>query len=102
MKLRFLSIAEKELSDAISHYEHQRPGLGHDFAAEALRAADRALAFPAAWPVMQSGIRRCRFNRFPYALLYAIEDDALLVIAVAHMHREPDYWRNRLKDKDAW
>lgn len=42
-------------------------------------------------------MRRCRLSRFPYGLIYAIENADTLVLAVAHLHREPDYWRDRLK-----
>jgi hypothetical protein len=33
---------------------------------------------------------------FPYAVLYTIELDYVLIIAVMHTHREPGYWRRRL------
>jgi len=36
--------------------------------------------------------------KFPYKLLYSVEKDHVLVIAIAHQHRKPDYWiieRNR-------
>ncbi len=31
-------------------------------------------------------------HKFPYKLLYALEHDHIVVIAVAHQHRKPDYW----------
>lgn len=34
-------------------------------------------------------------SRFPYKLLYAIEPDHIYIIAVAHLHRAPDYWIER-------
>jgi hypothetical protein len=36
-------------------------------------------------------------GRFPYGLIYALDDGDILVLAVAHLHRRPDYWRDRLK-----
>lgn len=32
---------------------------------------------------------------FPYAVLYTIEVDYILLIAVMHCHREPGYWSRR-------
>lgn len=32
---------------------------------------------------------------FPYAILYSIEADYVLIMAVMHCHREPGYWKNR-------
>lgn len=97
MTVRFLEIAEIELDQAIRWYEEQAPGLGDAFLIEVLAAADRMSDFPEAWQPLDEGVRRCRLSRFPYGLIYAIEDGDILVLAVAHLHREPDYWRDRLK-----
>ena len=34
--------------------------------------------------------------RFPYAVLYTVEHDYVLIVAVMHCHCEPDYWLHRL------
>jgi toxin ParE2 len=97
VKVRFLEIAETELDDAIRWYEAQAPGLGDAFLVEVLSAAHRILLYPDAWQSFDATVRRCRLSRFPYALVYAIEGKEILVLAVAHLHRAPDYWRDRLK-----
>jgi len=94
---RFLEIAEIELDQAVNWYESQAPGLGNAFLIEALSAADRATRFPEAWNPLEVGVRRCRLSRFPYALIYTVEEGEILVLAVAHLHRRPDYWRDRVK-----
>lgn len=33
---------------------------------------------------------------FPYAVLYSIEDDFILIVAVMHCSREPGYWKTRV------
>jgi hypothetical protein len=33
---------------------------------------------------------------FPYDVVYQVEQDELQVLAVAHQHRKPGYWRERL------
>lgn len=33
---------------------------------------------------------------FPYALIYGIDQETIVVIAVAHHHREPRYWADRI------
>ena len=50
----------------------------------------------AMWTEIAPGIRRCLLKRFPYAILYSQEADALFIYAVMHMHRDPDYWRHRI------
>ena len=97
MTVRFLEIAEIELDQAVRWYAAQAPGLGDAFLIEVLSAADRIVRFPKAWHSLGEGIRRCRLSRFPYGLIYTIDNDDILVLAVAHLHRRPDYWRHRLQ-----
>jgi len=95
--VRFLEIAEIELDQAIQWYGAQAPGLGDAFLIEVLSATDRIARFPEAWRPLSEGIRRCRLSRFPYGLIYTIDEGDILVLAVAHLHRRPDYWRDRVK-----
>lgn len=97
MTVRFLEIAEIELDQAVSWYGAQAPGLGDTFLIEVLSAADRIARFPEAWHPLGEGVRRCRLSRFPYGLIYTIDNGDILVLAVAHLHRQPDHWRNRLQ-----
>ena len=97
MTVRFLEIAEIELDQAIHWYGAQAPGLGNAFLIEVLSAADRIARFPEAWHPLDEGVRRCRLSRFPYGLTYTIDNGDILVLAVAHSHRRPEYWRDRLK-----
>ena len=53
---------------------------------------------PLAWPESVEGTRKCLLTRFPYLVIYAPLPDELLVLAVGHQHRRPEYWRERLKD----
>lgn len=53
---------------------------------------------PLAWPASAEGTRKCLLTRFPYLVIYAPLPGELLVLAVGHQHRRPEYWRERLKD----
>ena len=97
MTVRFLEPAETELDQAVDWYELQTPGLGDTFLIEVLSAVERMALYPQAWHPLGQGLRRCRLNRFPYGLIYAVENTDILILAVAHLHREPGYWRDRLK-----
>ena len=96
MRVGFLQVAEDELAEAIAYYNLQSEGLGLEFAAEARRALGRMLMYPAAWTSVSRRTRRCRLNRFPYALLYQPRCDSLLIVAVQNLHRDPDSWKSRL------
>jgi len=95
MNMRFLHVASEELDDAIKYYNAEREGLGDDFREEVKHALQSIAVFPEAWHPLSLRTRRCRLRRFPYGLIYQIRKDELLIVAVANLHREPDYWKNR-------
>jgi plasmid stabilization system protein ParE len=96
VNVRFLTLARQEVADAVLWLEEKQPGRGVDF----LEALDRAVRLIKTYPLVaqeiEPEIRRCLLDRFPYALIYGIHDETIVVIAVAHTHREPHYWLDRL------
>ena len=96
MTYRFLSPAAREVREAARYYEEKVPGLGFDFIAEVRAAIRRILAHPEAWCPLDEEFRRCRTSRFPYGLIYTIEEDHILIVSVMHLHRHPDTWRKNL------
>ena len=96
MKLRFLILAQRELDDAVAWYNEQVAGLGQEFLDELDRVVRRAVTFPMSCPEIEPGVRRCLLARFPYGLIYGVDGETLVVIAVAHLHREPRYWVDRI------
>ena len=96
MKLRFLILAQRELDDAVAWYNEQAAELGQEFLDELDRVVRRAVTFPMSCPEIEPGVRRCLLARFPYGLIYGVDGETLVVIAVAHLHREPRYWVDRI------
>ena len=96
MRIRFLEIAEIELDQAIEYYNYESPGLGDAFLTEALKALDRIGEFPEAWHPLSARTRRCQMRRFPYGIIYQVRQDEILIVAIANLHRRPDYWENRI------
>jgi len=94
MRVIFSTLAKQELEDAARYYELE--GLGKRFKAEVKKAARRIARYPRAWSVERGEIRKCLLHKFPYKLLYSIEKDHIFIIAVAHLHRRPDYWVERI------
>jgi len=97
MKVGFARLARDEYNDAVAYYDLMRPGLGLEFKTEVRLAVDRMKHFPLAWPLERGEVRKCLVHRFPYKLLYAVEAERLLIVAVAHQHRQPDYWADRMR-----
>ncbi len=95
MRVIFSRYARQELDDATRYYEMEYHGLGARFREEVRKAAKRISEYPEAWSVERGDVRKCILHKFPYKLLYSIEKDHILIIAVAHQHRKPDYWVER-------
>lgn len=97
MQIRLLEIAQIELGESIEYYNSESAGLGDEFLVEVIHALERIKNFPEAWHPFTDTTRRCQLHRFPYGIIYQILDTELLVIAVANLHRNPDYWKDRIK-----
>ena len=95
MTIRFLSISQRELDDAVAWYDGQAEGLGMEFLDELDRAVRRIAAYPFSGMEIDPGLRRCLLARFPYAIIYGIRAKTIVVLAVAHLHRKPRYWQGR-------
>ena len=96
MNVRFLGLAQRELDDAVAWYNEQAAGSGQEFLDELDRAVRRAVTFPMSCPEIEPGVRRCLLARFPYGLIYGVDRKTIVVVAVAHLHREPRYWVGRI------
>lgn len=99
MKVRFAAIAKRELFEASLFYDRRVLGLGDRFLDEVERTLRLVARTPLAWPVKWGAeVRAIRLHRFPYALIYRVETDGLMIYAVAHAKRRPMYWRKRLPE----
>jgi len=94
--VRFLEAARDDLRDAIRFYETERRGLGAEFRDEVLASLERIRRLPEAWHPLSANTRRCRTRRFPYGVIYHVRSEEILVVAIAHLHRRPDYWKSRI------
>ncbi|MBI4984040.1 MAG: type II toxin-antitoxin system RelE/ParE family toxin [Rhodocyclales bacterium] len=95
MRVVFHPEALAEFRAAAEYYEQQQTGLGERFANAVEMAVAHVVKAPESWRVIEDDIRRCLTKVFPYAVLYSIEPEHILVVAVMHCRREPGYWRNR-------
>jgi hypothetical protein len=88
--------AEEELQAATLGYEQQQPGLGEDFLQQFELTLGRVLADPGRWRKIRGENRKLNFQRFPFAIIYGVANDALYIKAVMHLHRRPFYWQHRV------
>jgi len=101
VRIRVHPGAAADLTSAGDWYERQLPGLGADLTSEVANALDIITERPMTWPLWPwvgetVGVRRFLLARFPFAVGYLVDGDELVVLAVAHLRRRPDYWLDRL------
>jgi len=84
------------MAEAALFYEAASRQLGSDFLDDVQRTVDRLRKFPQAGEAISSDLRRTSLHRFPFSLVYTIEDNVIVVIAVAHQGRRPGYWQSRV------
>jgi plasmid stabilization system protein ParE len=96
MRVHFHSAALAEMIEAANYYDEQQINLGREFE-NAIEAALTTISdSPKAWPRHFGDIRRYFLKRFPFAICYHVSGDDLTVIAVMHLRRHPDYWKDRV------
>ena len=97
MKLTFLKVAEADLDDAFEYYESVQSGLRFRFLTEIEFAKTRITMFPFLYEEIGKYSRRCLVQKFPYGIIYQYLEDKkeILIVAVSHLHRIPNYWSNR-------
>jgi len=97
MIIEFLPLAKSELDDAVKYYNLQVQGLGSRYKSEVKSTIKRVAVFPTAFIEVKPEIRRCIMHKFPYNIYYSIQDNIILILAIAHQHRKPDYWIDRVQ-----
>ena len=95
MRYEFHPEALEEFEQAALYYSRRQPGLDLRFITSVREVVDRILEEPARWRAFDEDVRRCFTHIFPYGILYTIERDYVLILAVAHCSRKPGYWKNR-------
>ena len=97
MKIIIAKIAQQEFNEAKDFYEIEQVGLDVRFEREIKKAILRIKQYPSAWPIEQGEVRHYLVYKFPYKILYSIQQDNIVILAFAHQHRRPDYWIDRIK-----
>ncbi|HEX2269693.1 MAG TPA: type II toxin-antitoxin system RelE/ParE family toxin [Pyrinomonadaceae bacterium] len=95
MRYEFHPEALEEYLEATSWYTERDSSIALGFVESVEDAIQRILDSPDRWRIIDEDIRRCLTRVFPYAILYTIEVNHVLIVAVMHCSREPGYWRVR-------
>jgi len=87
--------AEAEIQDAYGWYEKNRQGLGDEFVLSFEACLFAIQRHPTSYPKVHQEIRRALLKRFPYGVFYLKNNRRITIIAVFHVKRNPQKWRER-------
>ena len=94
-RVSFLASAAADAEAAEAWYRERDPDVAARFRARLDEAVAKVASAPERWSAPTAGARRVLFSEFPYALHYRRGADEVVIVAVAHQHRRPGYWRRR-------
>ncbi len=96
MNVVLLPPVDLELQDAIEFYDGQMAGLGDRFYTCFLGTVQHIKNSPELWRKVGKNTRRINVSGFPYLVLYVVDQENVFITCVAHQHRDPLYYVNRL------
>jgi len=82
---------------AAEYYESASAGLGASFLDELEATVRRIQLNRETWRKISENHRKCRIRRFPFAIIYSLEEDDILIVAVMDLRRKPEHWKDRLR-----
>lgn len=91
----FRSEARRDVLDAHRWYRKRSPELGRRFRDALDATISRVRHNPLGYQVLFRELRRALVRRFPYAVFFKTHEDAVVVVAVLHMRRDPALWQSR-------
>ncbi|MGA7932441.1 MAG: type II toxin-antitoxin system RelE/ParE family toxin [Kovacikia sp.] len=95
MRYVFHPEALTEYAEAVQYYTEQRVEVAQAFINSIEDTVYRISESPERYAAIDDDVWRCMARRFPYEILYTIEQDYILILAVMHCSREPGYWKSR-------
>ncbi|MCT0200619.1 type II toxin-antitoxin system RelE/ParE family toxin [Synechococcus sp. CS-1325] len=95
----FVAPARRELLAEVAYYNNKELGLGSRFLSAVEDATARALAYPLTGTLASENTRRMFLKDFPFSLVYRPDDNGIVVFALPHHARRPEYWRERIDDR---
>lgn len=97
MRLVIRKDAEADIAEGCHWYELKRSGLGHEFIEEISATLGAVHAEPLRFPVIHRQLRRAIVHRFPYGVFFLKRPDAVIVVAVMYLGRNPRRFHGRVR-----
>jgi toxin ParE1/3/4 len=95
MRYVFHPEALNEYAETVRYYKERRVEVAQEFINAIEDTVYRIKESPTRYAVIDDDVRRCMARRFPYGILYTIEPNYILILAVMHCSQKPGYWKSR-------
>lgn len=96
MHYKFLAPAQEDLLSSIDWLREEYPDRDIRFVDDVNATIQRILASPKTWQLTDFGLRKLGLSKFPFTINYAIRDDLIVIVSIAHARQNPKYWHSRI------
>lgn len=83
--------ATLDLQKAFDWYEIQQHGLGYEFIEEVENGFKKICSHPEYYKAVNERFRRIKISRFPYLIIYEVENIIVIINSVRHGSRKPKF-----------
>ena len=84
---------ENDVIEAANWYDSHSSGLGDAFAANVLQTTESIISDPDRFALTVKGLRYQRVKRFPYIVLFSVNETSLFFLGTLHTARSLEKWR---------
>ena len=85
-----------ELLEAADWYEAHDEELRSAFLQAFEATIDNIVRYPQGYQVVYRTARRAVLRRFPYSIIYRVDEEEIVVVACTHNARDPAEWQKRV------
>ena len=94
--VEFHEEAAREVLAALDWYLDRNALVASRFAEQVTQAMELIADAPQRWPTYSHQTRKFVLRRFPFLVVYREQPNTIQILAIAHGHRRPGYWKNRV------
>ena len=81
--------------ESIDWYDSQKNKLGRKFAKELQEIMKQVKNNPTRFPKIHQEIRKAVLKKFPYLIIFEVQNHTIFVLSIFNTHRNPDAWKER-------
>jgi toxin ParE1/3/4 len=96
VRLDYHPEAVEEFEQAVDYYTDISPHLAARFIQEIESRIELVKESPNRWKRVRFDVRTIYTHSFPYEVVYAIRPERILILAIMHQKRKPNYWQHRV------